>query len=77
MVFLEHMTESDAFDRVEKAMYELEQLIGQDEVDDLNEQFTEQAVDELSAEGLTSENDLYEKLAVLFEEELEKYKPSY
>lgn len=71
------MSESDAFDRVEKAMYELEQLIGQDEVDDLNEQFTEQAVDELSAEGLTSEDDLYEKLAVLFEEELEKYKPSY
>lgn len=68
------MSESDALARVDKAMYELEKLIGEDEVDDLNEQFTEQAVDELSAQGLTSEEDLYEKLAQLFEEELEKYR---
>ncbi|MBU0750222.1 hypothetical protein KKH15_01765 [Patescibacteria group bacterium] len=68
------MSESNALERIDKAMYELGLILGDDEVDDLNEQFTEQAVDELSAEGDTTEEALYEKLAVLFEDELEKYK---
>jgi len=68
------MSESNALERIDKAMYELGLILGDDEVDDLNEQITEQAVDELSAEGDTTEEALYEKLAMLFEDELQKYK---
>lgn len=71
------MESEEALMRIDRAMDALGKYVDEDELDDLHEQLTERAVDDLSEQGLTSEEDLYNRLAELFEEELLRYKEGY
>lgn len=71
------MENEEALARIDRAMHALSKYVDEDELDDLHEQLTERAVDELAEQGLTSEEDLYMKLAELFEDELLRYKEGY